>query len=133
MKPKAEILTRALQFTEEPFTRLQNTNLFPEDQLDEIAKTVTVTYFYDYITLSAVDLYSTELRFDFPANTKVSCGVFAEKTPLLHQIAENTLAHARTIAGVFSRHLVRTADGFTLEIMPSATVRGFIMVCPEDL
>lgn len=130
---QAALLQNTLEFTEDDFASLQNTNLFPEDRLEEIGKALKITYFCDYMTLSSVDLFSNELRFDFPANNKVACGVFASKTPLLHHIAENTLTHARTFENAFYRHLVRTADGFTLEILPSATTKDFILVCPENL
>lgn len=130
---QAAILVNALEVTDEDFAAVQNTNLFPEDKLEEVSKLLTVTYFCDYTTLTSVDLFSNELRFDFPPNNTVSCGVFSSKTPLLHAIADNTLTHARNFDNVFYRHLVRTADGATLEILPSATTQNFIMVCPENL
>lgn len=128
---QGDLVSQALLYVEEEFERQQNTNLFTDEEIEKIQGAVTVTYFYDYITLTSLDLLAPELKFDVP-QTDISVGIFAAQTPLLRQIADNVFTHERTLDMTFDRHLVRTADGVTLELTKSPMMSDTYLVCIAD-
>lgn len=133
VEAQSRIISTSLKYAEEEFERDQNSNLLGEvANMEKLIEGVSVTYFYDYLTMTSLDLYSTELRFDVPKGTETSVGVFKAQTPLLYQIADNTFTHARALGLEFDRHLVRTADGVLLELSISAMNPDFYLVKPVD-
>lgn len=133
VEAQADIISRALRYVEEEFERQQNSNLLGEvTNMEKLLEGVNITYFFDYVTLTSLDLYSPELRFDIPKGSETSVGIFQAQTPLLRQIADNTFTHERALEMKFDRHLVRTADGVLLELTLSAMNPQFYLVCVVD-
>lgn len=133
VEAQAMIISSALQYSEQDLEDSLNSNLLSEvDNMEKLIKEVTVTYFYERLTLTSLDLYSPELRFDLPEGCETSVGVFSTITPLLRKIADGIFTYERAVGGRFDRHLVRTADGVTLEFMLSPMNPDFYLVIPVD-
>ncbi len=133
LQAQGDIIDKALSFLEEDSAMQQNTNLFPnEEDIVKAMGHVTVVYFYEYITYTSLDLLSHELKMEIP-KSEVSVGLFEHQTPLMRQLAENILTHARQTEVRFTKHLVRTADGAELEITQSVLRPDVYLVCPASL
>lgn len=127
---QATIIKQALTYGDAEFERDQNTNLFTCDpeEVPKLLGDVNVTYFYDYHTLTSLELYSTELKAETPKVSNVSVGIFSTQTPLLRKIAENIFAHEQAMKLSFGKHLVRTADDVILEITKSPVQDDFYLM-----
>jgi hypothetical protein len=101
----------------------------PDETTDEgkEASKLNITYFYTYVTLTTLDLFSTELKLEIPA-TEVAVGVFEKQTPLMRHIAENIFTHEKALDMEFGRHLIQTADQVVVEVSRSVMHADFYLV-----
>jgi hypothetical protein len=126
---QAIIITQALSYAEEDFEKTQNETYLPSEDTEEgkEASKLCITYFYEYVSLTTLDLFSPELKLEIP-KTEVAVGVFDQTTPLMRQIAENIFTHQKALNMQFCRHLVQTADGVILEVSLSVMHADFYLV-----
>lgn len=122
------LIKQAMAYGEAEFEKDQNSVYLPDEATDEgkEARKLSITYFYEYLTVTTVDLNSTELALDFHGD--VAVGVFEQQTPMARRIAENIFLHEKTLGMQFDRHLVQTADKVVLEFIKSPTHADFYLV-----
>jgi hypothetical protein len=124
-----KIIRQALTYAEPDFEKTQNATYLPDETTDEgkEASKLNITYFYTYVTLTTLDLFSTELKLEIPA-TEVAVGVFEKQTPLMRHIAENIFTHEKALDMEFGRHLIQTADQVVVEVSRSVMHADFYLV-----
>ena len=125
------MLREALAYCELEFEKEQNAVYLPDvsGEAGEVVRQLNVTYFYTYVTLTSLDLFSTELQMELP-KVDVAVGIFQADVPLMRQIAENIFAHEKALDMEFGRHMLQTSDKVMFEFMSSVTHADFYLVIP---